>query len=152
MRGLPKYRSGDVVPIRPLGSELPNAATETLIRKDDLEIARIVLRSGEQHAAYNAVGHVVVQCIEGLVKVVLEGIKCELKPGDLMHLTPGTRHSLYGTHDSAILFLGMNPVRPQPEREPAAFDNAEVMSRDTGPGSTPPAKPTIKSNSRPSSS
>jgi len=164
MRGFPRYRSGEVVPIGPLRQALPNATTETLIRSDDLEIARIILRAGEQHAAYQSAGHVVLQCVEGCVTVNLDTVNLdtgnldtgnldtgnldsgsldsgarELRSGELVHLRPKTRHALHATVDSAVLFVGMNPMRREEPASHEAFDILDEALEESFPASDPPA-------------
>jgi quercetin dioxygenase-like cupin family protein len=139
VRDLPNYRPGDVVSIRPVGFELTNAETETLIRDGELEIVRIVLGSGDHHAVHTSAGPVVLQCVEGLLQVTVDETTRQMQPGDLMYLRPGTRHSLSGIRESAVLLVGMPLPESRSEAPAAQIDPVEEASLESFPASDPPA-------------
>lgn len=136
---LSNYQSGDVISLHPRGCKLADAQTETLIHENDLEIARVVMHSGEQHVVHTAAGPVVLQCIEGLVGVAVDGIGKKMQTGDFMYLRSGTRHSLYGICDSAVLFIGMQPHRMPDDPHVAPIDPVDEASQESFPASDPPA-------------
>jgi quercetin dioxygenase-like cupin family protein len=136
---MPAYKSGDVVSIRPAGFEPASARTEALFRDNGLEITRIVLRSGDHHAAYTSAGPVLLQCIDGHVRVAVDDTSRELRMGDLLYLQEGVQHSLSGVRDSAVLFVGMHSL-PTPSDVPDPHPDAvEEASLESFPASDPPA-------------
>jgi len=139
VRAMPAYKSGDVISIRPPGFEPASAATEVLFRGNCLEISRIILRSGDHHAAYISAGPVVLQCIDGDVRVAMDDTSRELRMGELLYLPAGIRHSISGLSDSAVLFIGIQPLSAPsdaPAPRPDAVDEALLESF---PASDPPA-------------
>ena len=139
MPSSPNYQSGDVISLHPRGCELADAQTETLIHENDMEIARVVLHASEQHPLHTASGPVILQCIEGLVGVAVDDIGKKMQPGDVMYLRSGTRHSLYGICDSAVLFIGMQPQRMPDNLHTAPIDPVDEASQESFPASDPPA-------------
>jgi quercetin dioxygenase-like cupin family protein len=139
MTNLPTHRSGDVISLHRRGGELADARTETLIHETDLEIARVVLHAGEEHAVHTAAGPIVLQCIEGLVGVAVDNIGKKMEPGDFIYLRSGTRHSLYGICESAVLFIGMQPQRLPDDPHTAPIDPVDEASQESFPASDPPA-------------
>jgi quercetin dioxygenase-like cupin family protein len=87
-------QSGERVSVLPLGEGLGGATTTALLKADQLEIVRIVLREGAEMREHKAPGEITLQCIEGLLELRTPGTTRELAPGDLVHLRRNEAHSL----------------------------------------------------------
>jgi quercetin dioxygenase-like cupin family protein len=95
--------SGDVVSVRPLGERRAQAVTTTLVKTGRLEVLRMVLPSGKHVRRHRVAGEVVLQCLEGKVKVDLEDRSVELAAGDLVYLDGHRPHDLQAILDSSVL-------------------------------------------------
>src|SRR5437763_1484807 len=100
---IPHAKSGQVINVRPLGTALASAQTSTLVRTAEVEVIRLVVRSGKEIPEHKAKGDIVVQCLEGTVAFTFSGKTENLRPGDLLYLDVGEPHSVRGIEDSSIL-------------------------------------------------
>jgi len=100
---IPHAKSGEVIDIRPLRSELAQAKTMTLAKTKTLEIIRLVIPSGKDIAEHKAHGEITVQCLEGRVAFTVGETTRELEAGQLLYLLSGEPHSLHGIEDSSVL-------------------------------------------------
>ena len=100
---IPHAKPGEVIDIRPLGSELANARTTVLAKTETLEIIRLVIPSGKDIPEHKARGEITVQCLEGRVAFTVGETTRELEAGQLLYLPSGEPHSLHGMEDSSVL-------------------------------------------------
>lgn len=94
---------GEVVDIRPLGSELANAQTRTLFKTKHLELVRMVIPAGKEIPEHKAPHEIIVQCLEGRIAFTALGKTTELEPGQLLYLNGDEPHSLKGIEDGSLL-------------------------------------------------
>lgn len=94
---------GDVVDVRPLGTRLSAARTETLVKTDALEVVRLVLPAGKEIPSHQVQGEVTVQCLEGKVVMSLAGKARDLAAGQLVHLAGDDPHALRAVEDASLL-------------------------------------------------
>jgi quercetin dioxygenase-like cupin family protein len=94
---IPHAKPGEVVDVRPLGSALASAQTQTLVRAEQ-EI--------EEHKAK---GEIVVQCLEGRVAFTAFGKAQNLEAGKLLYLATGEPHSVKGVEDASLLLTILLP-------------------------------------------
>jgi quercetin dioxygenase-like cupin family protein len=95
--------SGAVTSVRPLGADLANATTSTILKAAQLELIRIVLLAGKEMREHKVPGEITVQCIEGCIEFRALGKTLTLQPGDLVHLHGNELHGLKAVEDSSIL-------------------------------------------------
>lgn len=100
---IPHAKPAEVIDIRPLGAELKDAQTTTVVKTDSLEVIRLVLPAGKAIKQHNVPGEITVQCLEGHVVFSTEQSECELTPGKLLYLSGSDDHALRGVEDSSLL-------------------------------------------------
>jgi quercetin dioxygenase-like cupin family protein len=96
-------QSGEVVDVRPLGSELPNATTRALIMNKHFEVIRMILPAGKEIPEHQAKGEIIVHCLEGLIHFNTSEEEVKLGGGQLLHLNAGEPHALRAVEDSSVL-------------------------------------------------
>lgn len=97
------YASGEVIDIRPLGSQLAQAKTTALVKTRTLQVIRLVIPSGRDIATHQSDGEITVQCLEGRVTFTALGRTQEMEEGQLLYLSSGEPHSLHGIEDASVL-------------------------------------------------
>ncbi|RYG11209.1 MAG: cupin [Burkholderiales bacterium] len=105
---------GEMAHAGPLGDALPTTRTYTLVRTDDLQVFRLVLRAGVDLAEHSVPGAMVFHCIEGEVIFRAPGCNLRMRAGDLTHVGASTPHSVHAVTDMSALVtvLGHAPVSP----------------------------------------
>ena len=102
---LPHAKSGDVVSIRPLGTQLAQALPHAIVRGDQLELIRTVLHAGKSVHEHKIAGEMAIQCIEGRIGVNAHGRRIVLEPGELLYLEGGVLHAMDAEVDSSALLV-----------------------------------------------
>ena len=100
---IPHAKSGEVIDIRPLGPQLRQARTTTLVKTKTLEIIRLVIPSGKDIPRHQAHGEITVQCLEGRVAFMVGKNRRDLEAGQLLYLSSEEPHSLRGIEDTSVL-------------------------------------------------
>lgn len=100
---LPHAQSGQVVSVRPLGEQLPDATTSAILKAGQLEVMRVVLPAGKSMKEHQTSGEATVQCLEGMVEFVSGGRTQHLHAGDFVHLAPRAVHALKAVQPASLL-------------------------------------------------
>jgi quercetin dioxygenase-like cupin family protein len=108
---IPHAAPGEVIDVRPLGKDIESAQTRTLLKTNDMEVIRLVLRKGKEIATHSAPGEITVHCIEGKATLSSAGKSSELIPGMMLYLTSGEPHSVHATENSTLLVTILLPAR-----------------------------------------
>lgn len=95
--------SGDIINVRPLGSELAAAVSTALFKTDTLEVMRLVLPVGKKLLNHRVPGPITLQCLEGTVEVQALQQTRILRAGEMLYLTGGEPHALCATQDASLL-------------------------------------------------
>ena len=106
---IPHSQPGQPIDVRPLGTALSQARTETLIRSPAAELIRMVVPAGKQLKEHRAPGEIVVHCLEGRIEFTSMGRTQELTSGQLLLLPPGEPHSVRAIDDSSFLLTILFP-------------------------------------------
>ena len=100
---IPHAKSNQIIDIRPLGEQLADSTTTTLIKTDDLEVLRLVLPAGKEIPPHKTPGEITVQCLEGVVNFGSEGQTQVLEAGQLLYLRGEELHSLTAIENASVL-------------------------------------------------
>ena len=106
---IPHAEPGELIDVRPLGSNLAQARTTTLVKTETLEIIRLVIPSGKEIPRHKAHGEITVQCLEGRVAFTVGDITRDLEPGRLLYLSREEHHSLRAIEDASLLLTVLLP-------------------------------------------
>jgi quercetin dioxygenase-like cupin family protein len=100
---IPHAKAGEVVHVQPLGAALAKTITHTIVKTDQLEVIRIVLRAGSELPTHQVPGEITVQCVEGKVAFTIGDVTRELRAGALLYVEGGGAHSVRASEDSSLL-------------------------------------------------
>ena len=94
---------GEVVNVRPLGSELATAQVVPLMRTSELEVFRVVVPSGTTVPTHEYSREVIVHCLEGRARLVSPGQSHDLSAGQLLYYSSDELFSVVGLEDASLL-------------------------------------------------
>jgi quercetin dioxygenase-like cupin family protein len=100
---IPHAEPGDVIDVRPLGTGMAEARSHALFKSNDLEVIRLVLRTGQGLPPHGVSGEITLQCLEGRVAFSCAAGMRELAAGQLIHATRNELHGLRAIEDSSLL-------------------------------------------------
>ena len=106
---IPHAKPGEIVDVRPLGSALASAQTQTLVRAEQVEVIRLVVQAGKEIPEHKAKGEVIVHCLEGRVAFTASGKTQTLEAGHLLYLPTGEPHSVKGIENASLLVTVLLP-------------------------------------------
>lgn len=95
--------SGEIVPVAPLGDELPESPSVALLKAHQMEVLRMVIPAGKSKPEHSVRGEMTMQCIEGAVELRAHGKTQTLRAGDLVYLEGCVSYSLHATENSSLL-------------------------------------------------
>ena len=93
----------DIIDVRPLGNQLRNAVTASLIKTPTLQLMRVVLQSGQRMREHSIAGALTVQCLEGEAIVTTPSRSCHLTAGQLVMLAGAEPHGVEALSDCSLL-------------------------------------------------
>jgi quercetin dioxygenase-like cupin family protein len=100
---LPHAGSGELIDVRPLGSQLTSAPSRAILKTSSLELMRMVMPAGRTVAEHRVSGECTIQCIEGSVELTSHGKTQLMRTGDLVYFEGGVVHALHAQEDSSLL-------------------------------------------------
>ena len=100
---LPHAQPLDVISVRPLGPELRQAVSTSLLRTDQLQLLHLVLPLHQDLPQHWVDQTCVLHCLEGQVEVALPSGLRRLMAGDLVVLPPAQAHALRARSDAVVL-------------------------------------------------
>ena len=106
---LPHLHPGDVIDAAPLGARLASATSHALLKTGALELMRVVLRAGGGVPAHAVDAEATLHCLEGSVRVDIDGAERRLEAGQLVVVTAGARYALHAMEDASLLVTMLLP-------------------------------------------
>ncbi|MBA2674742.1 cupin domain-containing protein [Ramlibacter sp.] len=100
---LPHAQPLDVVNVGPLGPNLRDAVSTSLLKTDRVQLLHLVLPAHADHPAHHVGDECTIHCLEGDVEVVMPGGVRHLHPGNVIVLPAQQQHSLRARTDCAVL-------------------------------------------------
>lgn len=100
---IPHAASGELIDVQPLGTDLRQTNSSTLIRADHLEVFRLVLAAGKVVPDHKASGAITIQCLEGAVELEAHGRTQILREGSMVYLSDAEPHAIKALEDSSLL-------------------------------------------------
>jgi len=100
---IPHAASGELIDVRPLGADLRQTSSSTLVRADHLEVFRLVLVAGKAAPDHKASGAITIQCLEGAVELKAHGRTQILRVGSMVYLSDAEPHAVKALEDSSLL-------------------------------------------------
>ena len=91
---IPHATPGELIDIRPLGANLRQTSSSTLIREKHLEVFRLVLPAGQAASDHQAAGAITIQCLDGMVEFEAHGRTQTLQAGSLVYLADADPHAV----------------------------------------------------------
>lgn len=73
------------------------------MKSKTLEILRLVVPAGKEIPSHEVSGEVVLQCLEGMVGIPVDGDTQVLEAGQLLYLAGHEHHAVRGIQDASIL-------------------------------------------------
>lgn len=93
----------EIVDLETWAHDLPNSHAKTIVKTNEMELARLVFSAGEEFPNHKVAGPVVVHCINGEIEFTAMGETQNLKPDQLVYLMPDESHSIYAIADAVVL-------------------------------------------------
>jgi quercetin dioxygenase-like cupin family protein len=106
---LPHAKPGEIVDLGRMGAANARASTSAIIKTDQFEAIRLVVRAGSTIPEHDVSGSITLHCLEGRVELRLESSVIELGPHQWVYLDGGAPHSLKGIEDSLLLLTILFP-------------------------------------------
>jgi quercetin dioxygenase-like cupin family protein len=100
---LPHAQLLDVINVSPLGPNLKEAVSTSLIKTERLQLLHLVLPAHKDMPEHHVDQQCTIHCLEGSVDVVWPGGVRQLRPGNIVVLPGKERHSLRARSDCAVL-------------------------------------------------
>jgi quercetin dioxygenase-like cupin family protein len=96
-------RPFEAIDLQPLAEQLPATVSSSLIKSQDLQLMRVVLRAGASLPEHQVRGEITLQCLEGRAAVLTPGHRIELAACQLTLLPAGEPHAVQAIEDTSLL-------------------------------------------------
>lgn len=95
--------SGEIIPVRPLGTQLTETPSAALLKAHQVEVMRLVLLAGKSVPEHHVAGELTMQCLEGQIELKAQGKAQVLQAGEMVYLEGNVPYSLHAIEHSSLL-------------------------------------------------
>jgi len=100
---LPHASPLDIINVAPLGEKLHQSVSTSLIKTDRIQLLHLVLPAHKDMPEHFVDDESTIQCLEGVVEVVMGSGVRQLKAGNVIVLPAKQKHVLRARTDCAVL-------------------------------------------------
>jgi quercetin dioxygenase-like cupin family protein len=100
---LPHAQPLDIIDVAPLGDQLRDTVSTSLIKTDRIQLLHMVLAAHQDQPQHHVDDECTIHCLEGDVEVVMGSGVRRLGPGQLVVLPAKQQHALRARAQSAVL-------------------------------------------------
>jgi len=100
---LPHANPLDIINVSPLGEQLREAVSTSLIKTGRMQLLHMVLPAHKDQPAHHVDDECTIHCLEGVVEVVMGAGVRQLRAGNVILLPAQEKHSLRARTDCAVL-------------------------------------------------
>jgi quercetin dioxygenase-like cupin family protein len=100
---LPHAQLLDVISVAPLGDELRDSVSTSLIKTGRVQLLHMVMPAHRDMPEHHVDDECIIHCLEGQVEVTMSGGVRRLNAGELVVLPGKQRHGVRARADSAVL-------------------------------------------------
>jgi quercetin dioxygenase-like cupin family protein len=100
---LPHAQPLDIIDVAPLGDQLRDTVSTSLIKTDRIQLLHMVLAAHQDQPQHHVDDECTIHCLEGDVEVVMGSGVRRLGPGQLVVLPAKQQHALRARARSAVL-------------------------------------------------
>jgi quercetin dioxygenase-like cupin family protein len=100
---LPHAHLLDVINVTPLGDQLKDTVSTSLIKTGRVQLLHLVLADGHDQPEHHVDDECTIHCLEGEVEVVMPGGARRLRQGNMIVLPAKQKHALRARARSAVL-------------------------------------------------
>src|SRR5690606_23880931 len=105
---IPHAAPGKPVDLCPEGETFSDARTIALVKNDEFEAIRMVIRKGEEICKNHQVpGSITLHCLKGCIAFTMDGERRPVRAGQWLFLPGGVPHTIEGEEDSLVLLTVM---------------------------------------------
>lgn len=94
---------GELVDLATWARDLPIERSKAIVKTTAMELARLVIPSGEEFPNHKVAGPTVIHCTTGRIELAAMGKTQVLTADQLLYLPPGEPHSIRAVVDSVVL-------------------------------------------------
>ena len=92
-----------MINVSPLGDQLPDAVSTSLIKTDRIQLLHLVLPAHKDMPVHHVDDVCTIHCLEGVVEIVMGTGSKQLVAGNVIVLPAKQRHALRARTDCAVL-------------------------------------------------